>query len=215
VLRAAPALAAAGAAPRVLVVGAGTMGQLVLRALQALSPATVATAVVRHPVQRRLAAAAGARVVSGAAVPLYEALAADLGTTVIGRRGNRLLAGGYDVVFDMAGTAPGLHHALRWTRPAGTIVVAGVELGQGRLDRSPIVDRELTVAGAYGFAGEPAAGLPGHGFAQVSRLLAAGRLDLGGLVTHRLALASFRAALDAAADRRASGAVKVVLAPAG
>ena len=71
--------------------------------------------------------------------------------------------------------------------------------------------RELRVSGNYVYGREPSVAGQPHTIAHLLRLLAAkGAPDVSGLVTHRFALADWRAALRTAMGRERAASVKVV-----
>ncbi len=198
---------------RVLVVGAGMIGLTLVAALRALGRPLEVTALARHAFQAERACALGAvPTVVTDAEDAYEALAAGLGTTIVGRRrSNRYLADGFDVVYDAVGSARSFHDSIRWCRPRGTVVLVGVDLFPGVLDRTPLWRREIEVVGAVGHGDDEWEGTRCTTFARLADWLGCGRIDLAGLVTHRFPHERYREAIAAAAGKTASGAIRVVL----
>jgi threonine dehydrogenase-like Zn-dependent dehydrogenase len=191
---------------RVLVIGGGTLGLLVIAALRWLGTETPIACLARHARQaawaQRLGAdtvpdEAGAAAVSGARS--YRNLA-----------GGRSYLGGPDLIYDCVGSRSSVDLALRLAGPRGTVVNVGGPAVLGSLDLTPSWVRELTVAGAYVYGRE--ASLPGapHTFGVALELVATGRFPLGELVTHRYRLEDWRQAMAANLDRGASGAMKTV-----
>jgi threonine dehydrogenase-like Zn-dependent dehydrogenase len=72
------------------------------------------------------------------------------GKLYAGRAGNRMLLGGFDIVFDVVGTELTLNNALRWTRAGGTAVLVGVNLHRMKLDVTPVWYQEVDLIGAVG-----------------------------------------------------------------
>ncbi|MBM4371014.1 MAG: alcohol dehydrogenase catalytic domain-containing protein, partial [Deltaproteobacteria bacterium] len=101
---------------RVLVVGAGAIGLLVVAALRFSFPATPVLCLARHRFQADVAQALGATVVEGGE-GLYARLARATGARhVRGHLGNEILLGGFDTVFDTVGSDGSLRDGLRWLR---------------------------------------------------------------------------------------------------
>ena len=197
----------------VLVIGAGTIGLACIAILRLVEPSARIIALVRHPFQADAATRAGAHDVIRAPVSeAYDPLARAIGSTAAGHRpSNRVIVSGFHAVYDTVGSADTLHHALRWTRPRGAVIVEGVNLFPGILDRTPLWHREITVLGALGHGAEQWNGKSLHTFDLVAGWITDGRLDLGWLLTHRFAFENFRAAITSAADKPASASIKVAL----
>jgi threonine dehydrogenase-like Zn-dependent dehydrogenase len=174
---------AVGAGQRVLVVGAGKLGQLVAQTL-ALTGCSLAV-VCRD-------AARGAGPGAGKA-----ALLAARGIAVIAP--GDIEARGFDVAVECTGNAAGFELARRALRPRGTLVLKSTYAGALALDASSLVVDEITLIGSR--CGP---------FAPALELLAAGRVDVTPLVHARYAL---RDGLAAFAHAQQPGVLKVLLEP--
>lgn len=141
-----------GPADRVLVVGAGRLGQLVARVL-ALAGCDV-VAVVRHERHRRLMERAG--------VATCEA-----GEIEAGPRGR------FDVVVEASGAPAGFALARHAVRPRGTIVLKSTYAGRLELDASSLVVDEVTVTGSRCGPFAPALRLLERGAVDVAPLVEA------------------------------------------
>jgi threonine dehydrogenase-like Zn-dependent dehydrogenase len=201
----------------VLVIGAGAMGLATIAALRALRPAAEVVAVARYAHQAALAARLGAhRVLVSRGRALYHEVAALVGARVLWPRlGRPLLTGGADLTLECAGTGRALDDALRLTRAGGTVVCVGIAPSPRGVDWTPLFLREVRLVGTSYYAAEHADGRTARAIEIAMELLAAGRVDLRGLVTHRFPLRLVRRALVAALDKRSQRTVKVVLDPAG
>lgn len=205
-----------GATPaKVLVIGAGPIGLAVVVAIRLLGLPWHVTSLARHAAQRELAFGFGADSVVGS--NRDSALRAAEEVTGAKRFlppiGKGVVTGGFDVVFDCAGTAVSVDDALRVAREGGRVVLLG---GAGQLrsvDWTFVWMRELQVIGSVGCGLEPHYGR--HTFEVLFSLLerAAG---LNGvppverMITHRFSLDAYREALQANFDRGRTGAVKTV-----
>lgn len=109
---------------RVLLVGAGRLGQLVGRVLALTGAHT--RAVARHERQRRLLEAAG------------------VGCVHEEEAGERC----WDIVVEATGSPSGLEFARRALRPRGTLVLKSTYRGEVTLDLAPFVVDEITVVGS-------------------------------------------------------------------
>lgn len=109
---------------RVLLLGAGRLGQLAARTL---APTGCDLSVVaRHPRQRDLLAAQGIRVLAAGDLP----------------------AAHWDVVVEATGSGEGFALGLRAVRPRGTLVLKSTYRGSVDVDLSAIVVDEVTIVGS-------------------------------------------------------------------
>ena len=200
------------AGERVCVIGCGTIGFLILQVLRIVAPQSDVTAVAEFPWQAELARALGAH---------HTFLARDDGMRRVaeitqaryyrGIRGNEMLIGGFDVVFDVVGIPATLHQALRWTRAGGTVVLVGVYLHRMHIDLTPVWYQEVDLIGAIGHDIVEWEGQPISTFDLAMRWMVEGRLNTAPLLTHRFPLDRYREALAVAADKRRYRSIKVAL----
>jgi threonine dehydrogenase-like Zn-dependent dehydrogenase len=203
-----------GTSDRVLVVGAGTLGLLVIAALRHAARPGRIIAVAKHPGQRQLAGRLGADVVTAPRTMLRTVRFQTGARLVEGRATDPFLLGGADLTFECSGSAAGLQAAIACTRAGGTVVMAGMP-GRATLDLAPAWHRELTLRGAYGYGVETAGGVavePPRRTFEVA-LEAALVLRPGRLVEDPHLLEDHREALARAASAGSRGAVKVAFAP--
>jgi threonine dehydrogenase-like Zn-dependent dehydrogenase len=200
----------------VLVVGAGTLGLLIIAALRHAARPRRVIAVAKHDGQRRLAGRLGADVVCAPDVMLRTVRFETHARLVEGRAVDPFLLGGADLTFECSGSASGLQSAIGCTRAGGTVVMVGMP-GRASIDLAPAWHRELNLRGAYGYgietAGRVAVEPPRRTFAIA--LEAAQALRPGRLVDDPLPLEDYQRALDRASSAGSRGAVKVAFAPRG
>jgi threonine dehydrogenase-like Zn-dependent dehydrogenase len=197
-----------GPGDSVLVIGAGTIGLLLVAALRHLAPDAEVRCLARHRFQAEAAADLGARVISGGG-DLYRRMASDTGARYVkGHLGNEILLGGFDVIFDTVGNDQTLQDALRWCRGGGRLALVGVNMEPGKVDYSPLWHQEITVIGVNSHATE-ADGRTSFDHAAV--LLAACPELPGLLLTHRFPVARWKDAVRAFLDKKGSRAIKIVL----
>lgn len=197
----------------ILIIGAGTIGLLVLQAIHALSPQTRISVQARHAFQVEQAMRLGASQIlytQDSYAGVQKATGAHL---YKGMFGNKMLLGGYDVIFDTVGSKRTLSNALRWTRAGGTVVIVGVSLHLMRIDLTPIWYQEVNLIGTRG-NGMETWPLGTHGrrstFDITADLIVARQLYPEKLITHRFALNNYRHAITAAMGKAQSRAIKVV-----
>ena len=117
---------------------------------------------------------------------------------------------GADVVFETVGGAgPTLRQAVEMARPGGTICVLGVFTRQPEFDVRLAYGKELAVLWSNSYATWD--GVSEYEIAL--DLLASGRVRAEPLITHHFGLERIGEAFAAAADKRTSGAIKVLVHP--
>lgn len=199
------------ASDKVLIIGGGQIGLLVLAALRMLGHTCSVTVLTRHPLQAEGAQRFGATHV------LRGASAGDAATQITGARafqplrGPRVYAGGFNMVFDCVGSNRSVDESLRVAGPNGRIVLIGCASEMKKLDLSFVWARELTISGCYVYGKEH--GLEGapHTFDVAIKLLKEHpEFDLSTLVTHVFPLAGWQKAMQVSFARGKHAALKVM-----
>jgi len=199
---------AAGIAPgdTVVVLGAGTLGLLVLAAVRRYTQAGTVIVVAKHDAQRTLARSLGADVVV-APGEIRRAVRRSTGSMAIGDGDITRLTGGAACVLDCVGSAPSLDDSMAVTRPGGQITLVGMA-GVTNLDLTGLWHRELRLVGAYAYGTETLVdGTSRRTFDLASELVMAD--DLARLVSATYPLSRYREAIAHAASAGGRGAVKV------
>ena len=167
---------------RVLVVGAGPIGALVVAVLVRAGAAEIIVTDV-HPRPLRIAGELGATATH---------LASD--TDVVASLDA-------DVAIDSSGSVPGVASAVRGLRRRGHLVLLGLlPAGQQPFPVSQVITRELTVAGSFRFHGE---------MQPVVDALTDGSLQVRPVASHSFPLDRAAEAFAVAADAAASGKVLI------
>lgn len=200
------------AGERVLVLGCGTIGYLLIQVLRMLQPACQIAALAQFPWQAELARAYGAEQVLLTGDDGFVQTARLTGARLYeGRRDNRMLLGGFDLVFDVVGIEATLNNALRWARARGTVVLVGVNLHRMTLDVTPVWYQEVDLLGAVGHDVVTWRGEDLSTFELAMRWMAEDRLHTADLLTHRFPLGAYRQAFKVAGDKARYRSIKVAL----
>ena len=195
---------------KVLVLGVGPIGFLLIQVLRLLQPSCEITAVAQFAWQGDLAKELGADQVILVGEDGYTAVSQLTGATLyVGRGNNRMLLGGFDIVFDVVGIPATLQDALRWTRAGGTAVLVGVYLHKMEIDLTPLWHQEINLLGAIGHDIVTWQGEQISTFDLALRWLAEEKIAVAQLLTHRFALDDYKAAFDTAVDKRTHQSIKV------
>lgn len=201
------------AGEKVLIVGAGTIGLLTLQVARALAPRAEISVLARHNFQVEQATRMGASHIIYER-DTYESIREATGAKLYqGMLGNKMLLGGYDVIYDTIGTQHTVHNSLRWTSARGTVVLVGLSLHQMNLDLSPIWHQEVNLVGTTGHGMESwplGTNQQIPTFTLTADMIIKGLLHPEKLITHRFALSNYREALQTATNKKGSRAIKVV-----
>jgi len=195
---------------RALIYGAGALGTCATAILRALYPEVDVLVVARFEAQANLARAFGATVIGHEpALRVIEEAAAWSGGVLQAADGLPMAyPGGIDVVYDTIGKRETLEVGARVARARGTIVKAGVH-GPTFWEDTPLYFKELSLVGSNAFGFEEIDGVRQHGIAHYLDLVADGRIDLTGMLTHTFTLEDWRNAFVALATQDQSGAIKI------
>ena len=117
------------------------------------------------------------------------------------------------MIYDCVGSRESLEQAIRYAGPRGRIVVLGCSAQIRKLDLTFLWSRELEIRGYLGYGQEVWDGNELHTFEITRELLLRKPLPIDQIVTHVFPLDQYREALQAASNRRRSGAMKVLLKP--
>jgi len=196
----------------VLIYGAGVLGLGTVAALRAVGYAGRIDTLDLHSYLGEFALAFGADemlYLPGDNAGRFQQIANRTGGSVQRARfGNYMLSGGYDVVIDCVGSKRSLTESLKWTTSRGQMMMLATWHGRG-VDLTPIWFTELTVLGTYGRQLESWRGRRIGTYKLVHELMAAGKLDVSAMLTHKFALANYRRALATGMHKSAHNAVKV------
>lgn len=185
--------------PKVLVIGAGPIGLLAVKALRLWGYQGQIHLAARYPLQAELGKVLGADQIHPSAWEAAEAVGAKAYRALIGPPGWR---GGFEAVINAAGSAASLEQAAWSTREGGKLLLLGAP-GILWHDLSPYWFRELTLIGSYTYT---------HADFQEALALLSEAEGLEQMVTHTFPLSAWREALQALRLHRG---VKVVFQPQG
>jgi 2-desacetyl-2-hydroxyethyl bacteriochlorophyllide A dehydrogenase len=196
---------------KVLIIGQGTQGLGTLLSIRALQPDCHVTVLARFPYQADMARRYGADEVIMLGADLYREAARLTGGKVYqGRLGNRMLLGGFDVVYDCVGIPSTLKDALRLARAGGTVVLVGVYLEPMKIDLTPVWYWEVDLIGVFAHGAEDWQGERVSTFGLIARLMQEGKMKTDGFITHSFALPEFRKAVATAIQQPRTHSIKVV-----
>jgi threonine dehydrogenase-like Zn-dependent dehydrogenase len=195
---------------KVMVYGAGALGTCAVAVLRTLYPDVEVLVVARFDAQAALARKLGATVIGHTpALQVIEEAAAWSGGVLRDSDGLPMaFPGGIDVVYDTVGKQETFEVSTRVLKARGTLVKAGVH-GPTWWEDTPLYFKEISMVGSNAFGFEEVDGVRKHGIAHYLDMVADGRIDLAGMLTHTFRLDEWRDAFAALATQDESGAIKV------
>ncbi len=175
----------------VLILGAGTIGLLILQAVQLKGAGTI---IVSDLNEQRLELAR----------QFGTSLAVNPRTVdLLGLVQDETDGQGADIVFEAVGIRQTLQQAVAATRMGGHITLVGNLESRVEMNPQEIVSRELTISGSYANAGE---------YRQCIDLLSSGKIDVETLISEVLPLSEGQAAFDRL-HKAEENLLKVILEP--
>jgi threonine dehydrogenase-like Zn-dependent dehydrogenase len=199
-----------GAGDKVLVVGAGVIGLLVVQAARAICPDCHISVMAKHPYQVEMARRLGADEVIGRTDGYATAAKITGAKHHTGMMNKGMLIGGFDAIYDCVGSSVTIEDSLRWARGEGVVVLVGIDLRRVKVDLNPIWYQQVDLIGAQVHGSDEWLGRRRHTYDWVVDLMRAGKLGGDGFITHRYPLEEHRQAVAAATTKASSQAIKVV-----
>jgi L-iditol 2-dehydrogenase len=121
---------------------------------------------------------------------------------------NRILLGGFDLIYDSVGNDGSIRDALRLARAGGTVVLVGVNFNPGKIDYTPIWYQEVNFIGVNSHATESTGE---NSFQVAASLLEKKAIHTAGMVTHHFPMEQHREAIAAFGAKGKSKAIKIVM----
>lgn len=174
---------------RVLITGAGAVGQCVLTVARAMGASRIAVSDP-DPFARSFALAHGADAAIDPSLPDADARLAECAPD------------GFEAAFEASGSLRALSQAVLACARGATIVQIGNLPPEGALPANLVMSKELALLGSFRYV---------NAFEKVLDLIEGGRLSVGHLVTHVLPLEELPSAVETAA--RKGGVIKVQVRP--
>jgi L-iditol 2-dehydrogenase len=197
----------------VLVLGAGSIGLLTVRALRLTGWEGTIAVSARYPFQARKARELGADVVLKSRRDLYDWAASLPGASLFRPTlAPRFVEGGPSLVYDTVGSQRTLRDALALVREAGRVVVAGAA-ARADLDLTRLWHRQIRVTGVMVYGPVRHGGRTRDIFDATLELIRADDPARLGLVTHMFELEEYRDAIAVAIGKSGHASIKVAFRP--
>ena len=195
---------------KVLVIGGGVIGNLIVQSIRALEIPCSITVAEPSRFHAELAAKAGAdHIVTDSDIPGAARKVTDA-ESYKPLLGKNILMGGFTKTFDCVGHTDTLRAAMRALAGGGTLSVVGIG-DEVKLDLTPLWLKLQTIKGVYGHGVNLIDGRREHVFETALRFAAEGRVHLHEMVTHKFPLAQYQDMIEINMRKSANRAVKTVV----
>jgi threonine dehydrogenase-like Zn-dependent dehydrogenase len=194
---------------KVLVIGGGVIGTMVVKCMRALDSDCDITVVEPSTFAAEYVKQCGAnRTIKGGII--------DTAVEIAGGRayqpllGQRVVMGGFDKVYDTVGHADTLNTALRVTATNGTLSVIGIGK-EVKLDLTTLWLKLQTVKGCYGYRYNNIAGARKHTFEMAIDLISSKKIQVDNMLTHKFPLEKYRELIEVNVKKDANRAMKTAV----
>ncbi len=191
---------------KVLIIGGGVIGAMVVKSIRALDVACDITVIEPSSFAAEYVKKSGAdRVMKGS---IIEAAAELTGGRIYKPvLGDRVVMGGFAKVYDTVGNARTLNLSLRVTAANGTISVIGIGK-EVKLDLTTLWLKLQNIKGCYGYRYNTIGGKTKHTFEIALDLIASKKVQVDDMLTHKFPLEKYREMIDVNLHKEGSRAMK-------
>lgn len=195
---------------KILVIGGGVIGNLVIQAVRTLCPdANIAL------IEPAAHAADLARTLGQADIipfkEVYQTAASFTGATPYQpQMGSPVLMGGFDRIYDTVGNSTTLNMSLRVLGPFGTLSVVGIG-SDVKLDLTPMWLKLQNIKGVYGYGTVIHHGRKSHVFDLGIKFMNEGKIQTGPLVTHKFRLEDYMKMIEVNLNKAGHQAIKTLV----
>lgn len=177
---------------KVLVIGAGMIGLNVIQFAKLLQPKCKIYVMENNPNKHEFAKKLGADVILTGEP--YEAVAKATNAKIYEKGKNRMILGGFDVIYDSVGKGTLFNDTLRWLHAQGTLVKIGYQMTKTKFDETPLWWQGLEIIGVDSHGMENYNGKKVSTFEIVKDMMLKKQLITDGFITHRFKLDDYKKA---------------------
>jgi len=195
---------------KILVIGGGVIGNLVIQAVRVLVPGCDISLIEPSSFAVSLAKNVGADRV----IPKKEIFSETV--RIAGAKvykpmiGMEIPMGGFARVYDTVGISATLNLGMRLLAAMGTLSVVGIG-GDAKLDLTPLWLKLQTIKGAYAYGMETFNGKKQHVFEIAMDLMKRGKIRAEMLVTHKFKLKDYKQMIEVNLDKQKFKAMKTIV----
>lgn len=194
---------------RVLVIGGGVIGTMIVKAIRGLGSGCTITVVEPSAFNAEYVRRSGAdHVVSGNIIDA--ALKMTGAAAYKPMLGERIVQGGFDKVFDTVGHSDTLQMALIVTAGCGVVSLVGIG-NRTAFDPTPLWLKIQTVKGCYGYGYNDTPAGRKHAFEIALDLVENGRVQVEDMLTHSFPIDRYRDLIEVSMSKGAHRAIKTAV----
>jgi (R,R)-butanediol dehydrogenase/meso-butanediol dehydrogenase/diacetyl reductase len=194
---------------KVLVIGGGVIGAMVVKCMRALDSGCDMTVVEPSAFAAEYVQKCGAnRTIKGGIIDAAVEIAG--GRAYQPMLGQRVVMGGFDKVYDTVGHADTLNMALRVTATNGTLSVIGIGK-EVKLDLTTLWLKLQTVKGCYGYRYNDINGGRKHAYEMALDLISSKKIQVDDMLTHKFPLTQYRELIEVNVKKDVNRAMKTAI----
>jgi Threonine dehydrogenase and related Zn-dependent dehydrogenases len=194
---------------KVLVIGGGVIGAMVVKCMRALDSGCDMTVVEPSAFAAEYVKKCGAnRTIKGGIIDAAVEIAG--GRAYQPMLGQRVVMGGFDKVYDTVGHADTLNMALRVTATNGTLSVIGIGK-EVKLDLTTLWLKLQTVKGCYGYRYNDINGGRKHAYEMALDLISSKKIQVDDMLTHKFPLTQYRELIEVNVKKDVNRAMKTAI----
>jgi threonine dehydrogenase-like Zn-dependent dehydrogenase len=191
---------------KVLVIGGGVIGAMVVKSIRGLDVGCDITVVEPSSFAAEYVKNSGAnRTIKGGIIEAAVELAG--GRSYKPLLDERVVMGGFDKVYDTVGNTRTLNLSLRVTATNGALSVIGIGK-EVKLDLTTLWLKLQTIKGCYGYRYNDIAGTRKHAFVMALDLIASKKVKVDDMLTHKYPLEEYREMIEVNLRKEANRALK-------
>ena len=198
-----------GDSDKVLIIGGGVIGAMVVKSIRALGRSCDITVVEPSPFAAGYAKKSGAdRTIGGGIIEAAVDIAG--GRAYKPELGERIVMGGFDRVYDTVGHRDTLNKSLRVLATHGTLSVIGIGK-EVKLDLTPLWLKLQTVKGCYGYRYNTVKDGRKQAFEMALDIIAEKKVRVDDMLTHKFRIEDYRNMIDVNMHKTTNQAIKTAV----
>ncbi len=194
---------------KVLIIGGGVIGAMVIKSMRALDCACDITVIEPSEFAARYAMTSGANRTAAGKI-IDAAVDAAGGRPYQPMLGQPVAMGGFDKIYDTVGHAETLNAALRVLATGGTLSVIGIGKNV-KLDFTTLWLKLQTIKGCYGYRYNAVNGGRKHTFEMALDLISSGKVRIEDMLTHTFPISEYQAMIDVNVNKAKHRAMKTAV----
>ncbi|MGO8879041.1 MAG: zinc-dependent alcohol dehydrogenase [Desulfomonilaceae bacterium] len=198
------------AGEKILVIGGGVIGNLLVQSVRALVPDCHISVIEPAVHAADLALESGANVIIPA-TKAFDYIADITGAKVYQPLlGMKITMGGFNRIYDTVASSKTLNMGMRLLKTMGKLSIVGIG-GDVKLDLTPLWLKLQSIQGVYGSGAVTYKGQKRHVFDIAIDFMVSGLISADKLVTHKFALEDYETMIEVNLKKSAHGAMKTIV----